>query len=356
MPATLKDIAKLTGLSVPSVCLILNGQGHKFRPESRSAVVEAARKLKYRPDMVMRRMGRASNRRDAIGLVIRSQTGDYLADQPAHEFLAGVHDALVNRDQLLVLARLGAADANGKPPRIIAERFVDGLLMVESGLSSEVEDLIEHYEIFSVSLNTEKRSDNDCVYADDRFAGSAATEALLHLGHRRIAFASVRGADAMGVAIRRFASDERQRGYETAMRPSGHKPEVIGPAPGSDAPVPGSDAASVLKRILDSRKTDAPITGVVAASLGLAIRLIEELTAAGLKCPEDVSVVSAGDLKLFHAGWGRVTRVSCDRAAIGAAAAEMLLTKIERDGAPQPSRVFRGRLVEGSTAGPAPGR
>jgi LacI family transcriptional regulator len=348
MAATLKDIARLTGLSVPSVCLILNGQGHKFRAESREAVVATAKKLKYRPDMVMRRMGRASSRRDAVGLVIRAEAGsESMADQSVQEFLAGVNDYLLDRDQLVVVARVRDDDAGAKPPRIVAERFVDGLLLVESGLPHGLAELIQHYEILSVWLNTERREAHDCVYADDRYAGQTATHHLLKAGHRRIAFAGAHGADAMGVAVRRFAFDERQAGYRDAMTKAKNKPEVV-------AVKGDNSAAAIVKQIVSSRKTDAPITGVVTASLGMALGLIEALKAAGLRCPQDVSVVSSDDLHLFHSNVN-VTRVSSDRRAIGVAATQMLLNKIEQSGAPQESRSFRGELIEGETTAPPKG-
>jgi DNA-binding LacI/PurR family transcriptional regulator len=132
-----------------------------------------------------------------------------------------------------------------------------------------------------------------------------------------------------------------------AMAKAKHKPEVIA--------VKGDDsAAAIVKQVVSSRKTDAPITAVVTASLGMALGLIEAVKAAGLRCPQDVSVVSADDLHLFHSNVN-VTRVSSDRRAIGVAATQMLLNKIEQSGAPQESRSFRGELIEGETTAPPNG-
>lgn len=345
MAATLKDIAKRTGLSVPSVCLILNGQGHKFRPESVEAVRLAAAELRYRPDMVMRRKGQAASRHDAIGVLLHTDAPAQTANQPAHELVWGINNTLLQHDQLLALAALSNSHDNPKTPRIISERFIDGLIVVGDNLPPTLVQQVDHFQIPTVWLNTERRHDHDCIHTDDTHAGRIATEHLLGLNHRHVLFAHntwpSTTANGTGGA---------QGGYAAAMQAAGVAPQIfdpqsIPPASRNDGLVP-----AILDTITQSRKSESPITAVVVASMPLAIKLIESLPARGLSCPDDLSVVSACDLKLFHDNWGHLTRVSCDRTLVGAAAAEMILDKIAAHGAPQPSRAFQGSIVPGSTA------
>ncbi|MCE9589818.1 MAG: LacI family DNA-binding transcriptional regulator [Planctomycetes bacterium] len=175
MAATLKDIAHKTGLSVPSVCLILNGHGHKFRPESVQAVQQAAKDLRYRPDMIMRRKGQASSRHDAIGVMVVSDGAGRTPGPAVHEALWGVNHYLLERDQLMVFVGLDGRHANGKTPRLLAERFIDGLIVVGTGTPVELTQMVDHFQIPCVWLNTDRRGRHDCVYADDEQAARDST-------------------------------------------------------------------------------------------------------------------------------------------------------------------------------------
>lgn len=365
MAATLKDIAKRTGLSVPSVCLILNGRGDKFRETTRQSVLKAARELKYRPDMVMRRMGRASARRDAVGFLVRTASASPIGDQVIHEYLCGTNDVLLEHDQLMVLAKLShlADGPDQRPPRLIAERFIDGLLLVETALPESLERLIEHYEIVTVWINPQRAGETDCAYPDNIHAGRLATEHLLSLGHTNVAFVRSHHVRKDGSIVQPFSAQHREQGYREAITTAGLEtntldcrcPDDTDQHPGADDADTASktDLDAACQHIVDSMNTDTPITGVVVASFGNAIRLLECLNMTDLRCPEDVSIIAAGDLHLFREGWAQISRVSCDRYTIGRWGAEMLLEKISNAGSPQPSRVYRGKIIAGETTAPA---
>lgn len=347
MATTLKDIARQTNLSVPSVCLILNGQGHKFREETRKLVFEVASQLKYRPDTIMRRMGRASARRDAIGFLVRSEGHGRQGDPPVHEYLCGVNDYLLQRDQLMVMAKLDSiVERPGqRPPRLIAERFIDGLLLVETGLPEEVERLVEHYEIMTVWLNTQRRSATDCIYPDNHHSGYAATRHLIELGHKSIAFLPNIWISEDQKILQRYSSVQRHAGYLQAMSEA-----RLAPMSASLDELQPDRLSHWVKTLVERRYTDTPVTGIVSASFGPAIKLLELLLNVGLRVPHDLSLVSAGDLHMLHSAWPQITRVACDRYAMGQFAAETILTKIAQGGQPQASRAFAGELIKGSTS------
>lgn len=341
MAVTLKDISKRTGLSVPSVCLILNGQGHKFRPASVEAVQLAAKEMRYRPDMVMRRKGQASTRHDAIGVLLQSNAPARIANQPAHELIWGINNQLLDSDQLMVLVQLDADRPGSKPPRLISERFIDGLIVVSTGAPTALIEMVDHFSIPAVWLGTERKATHDCVMIDDRGAGTTATEHLLSLGHRNILFVSAQWQhDASTPA---HESVESGRGYADAMTAAGLTPRSADATLASDA-----NLSKLIAFIRESQKSDTPITAVVCASMQSAARLLDTMGAIGVDCPKEISVVSACDLKLFHDAWPQLTRVGCDRTIIGAHAAKMLLDKIT-SGNPQPSHTFKGGLITGTT-------
>lgn len=329
MAATLKDIAKATGLSVPSVCLILNGRGEKFRESSRRAVFEAARKLKYRPDMVMRRMGRASDRRDAIGLIIGPPRND--AEQFAQARMQrGMQNVLAGRDQLLVVAQadhLGdMQDPSRRPPRLIRERFVDGLIICGPHFDGAAQRIIDHYEIEAVWLATQRCEPMDCVVFDDEAGGRTAAEHLM--AQRR------RGLMYVG-----DGSTPSSAGYRAAMAAAG-----VGACEVDGVP-------EALRYMQDRRDAVTPITGIVAGSTDIAHQIIDGAMHMNLHCPSDFGLVAVD----AQAALG-VTTACGDHLAMGEAAATMLLDKLA-GGKPVNSLAMPGQLVEGGTAGgPTPQR
>jgi len=349
MSATLKDIARRAGLSVPTVSLILNGHGDRFRPESRQAVLDAARELKYRPDSVIRRISTGGSRREAVGFLVRSESPSKLANQPAYEFVCGVNDLLFERNQLMVMLKLShlfEQDTDAGPPRLIGERFVDGIL-VETGLPDQLADLIQHYEIPTVWLNCAQRDEHDCVWPDERFAARALTEHLIQLGHRHIAFITSPPPQNDGSTMPlHFSGPERELGYRNAMQHAGLTEHVL------DRACNQTDALRQWVRSLLDQPSPRP-TAVVSHAFGPALQVIEEARAAGASVPADLSVATVEDLHLLRRMRPELTGMTCDRYAMGRRAAELLLEKIST-GKPRPSVRWRGEVIPGTTAA-APG-
>jgi LacI family transcriptional regulator len=350
MVATLKDIAKRTGLSVPSVSLILNGQGHKFRTESCKAVFAAAQSLKYRPDMVMRRMGRASPRRDAIGLLVRQGLDCDSAEPATQPLICGIHDFLLERDQLTVMLNMEHVQAplERNPPRLLAERFVDGMVILGQGLPLALEEMVQHYEIPAVWVRQGPGADHDTLLIDEVQAGRLATEHVIGLGHQQIAYLptpqiALETGEALPTQAR-TPSALREQGYRAAMAGANLEPLAL-----DAAQVSAGRFQDVVELILASQRTPQPVTAVVAGSSLVAIRLLSELNLTKLRCPRDLSLIAASDVLALHETWAPLTRVRCDRYAVGRDAAQMLMTKLEHDLEPQTSRTYRSELVEGQT-------
>jgi LacI family transcriptional regulator len=349
MTVTLKDVAKRAGVSIPTVSLIINGRDMPFKESTRAAVLEAVESLNYRPDSMARRNANGSNRRDAIALLLRSESLSRLANSPVYEFICGVNDVLMEHNQFLVMMKLHQLQpvevtdkpaAVSRPPRVIAERFVDGLI-VETGLPPEMELAVARYRIPTVWLNTNHHNPSDCVYPDEVHAGRLITEHMISLGHRNIAFvapAGYRNPDAP------FSVVDRQLGYEQAMSGHGLAVQV------THEDTPGStELGEDLVRMLD-RRNPAPVTAIVTYDLGQTLKLRWQVQQVGLTCPKDVSIAAAENLHYLRRTWPDLAGVSCDRYKMGSEAANMMLTKITNDGQPQPSIVYKGELIPGGTA------
>jgi DNA-binding LacI/PurR family transcriptional regulator len=176
------------------------------------------------------------------------------------------------------------------------------------------------------------------VHTDDVAGGRLATEHLLGLGHRRIAFLGDFEHNYHG-----FTSSARRRaGYEEAL--------VAADVEGDPALVirgpHGREAAAALTR--EALDGPAPPTALFAASDTQAVGALEAAEALGARVPADLSVVGYDDIELArHAG---LTTVAQPLEESGALGAEMLLAALE--GGQISGRKLPVRLVVRQTTGP----
>lgn len=353
MSVSLKDIASKAGCSVSTVSMVLNGRADRYRATTRHAILEAAKDLRYRPDMLARQFRRAGTRRNAIGFLVEHGSDNRLNNTPSYEFICGINDVLLHRDQFMVLVQMGQLHVTDDPvsqPRLISERFIDGLI-VESGVPTLLEQEIREYRIPTIWLNTAHHEAEDCVYPDEIHAGRTVTQALLEAGHRHIAFVVADAPDTIssprpGLRAAHFSCEDRYSGYAEALAERGLPPLRLGCGP-------GGHADPTVQAVRRSWETDSPITALACQSFANGLAIEHALSEVGLRCPRDVSIVSAEDVFEMRRNWPRMTGITCDRYRMGRHAAEMALEKVQTNGRPIPSFVSRGTFIPGTTVAPA---
>ena len=160
------------------------------------------------------------------------------------------------------------------------------------------------------------------VLTDDEQVGTLATEHLLSAGRRAIGHLS---------GPRLTHARRREKGWKDALRAAG----IRVPA---DWLVPGgfmeSDGYTAMKRLLSVRPR---IDAVFAANDPSAIGAMKAIWEAGLKIPDDIAVVGAGDV--IHGDLLRVplTTVAWSRTDLGREAAELLLDAVRTARRPAPA-------------------
>ena len=240
----------------------------------------------------------------------------------------------------------GSTVAETEYVQMLLERRVDGMIFI----SSEAADLRADHSHYARLLGQGARIvfvngavdvlDVPHVGVDERAAGQVATQHLLDLGHERIGF--VAGPD-------RFRPDPREGGRARCSRSTRPGVDPDGLVAHAEFGVDGGRAA--MRALLAKPE---PPTGVICSSDLMAIGALREATAAGLRVPEDVSIV----------GFDGIEAVRLDRpAADHGRAADPRDRPHRRRDAPQPDlrpgRRDAGRPVPpaaregGSTAAPA---
>ncbi|MGV9709166.1 LacI family DNA-binding transcriptional regulator [Gordonia sp. NPDC003424] len=204
-PATLQDVAMLAGVSVKTVARAINGEAH-VRPETRQQVIDAAAKLRFRPNRVAREL-RQGARTQAVALVIGT------LDNP---FYAGVGAGL-ERNLRARQTELFLASADDDPDREEAltrgllERRVKGLVVVPVARDHKYLEIERQLGMPIVFVDRPSMTiAADSVVRDNHGGAASAVREFISNGHRRIAVI----ADNPEV----FTASERLRGYEDEMR------------------------------------------------------------------------------------------------------------------------------------------
>ncbi len=323
-PVTQKMIAQRCDVSVSAVADILGKRSHLFNVHTRERVLSTAREMGYRPSRWARAV--RSGHFGAVGLLAT----DF------HHFpwsaLNGIEDVLAPRSLHALCLRLTSQGGAS----FLSERMADGMI-VSWDLGPELVSQVDQHSVPSVWLNA-KRGE-DCVYCDDRAGMRVATEHLLQLGHRRIAYVdySVNG---------HYSSVDRCDGYVEGMQAAGLTPRVIREI------VPRRERVACARAWLSG--SDRP-TAVLAYSDSSSFPVLYCATAElGLRIPRDLSLVTVDDWVDDRMGLVLATVVVPQR-TMGEEAARMILARMDKSGQRQESQSFMPTFEPGQTCGPAPG-
>lgn len=274
-PARIRDVAARANVSQGLVSRLLNNDATlTVRPETREAVLEAVRELGYVPNSAAAALRRS--RANAIGLALDRVTNPVFTDM-----VHGAHVAAAEFGCALLLVDAGELETDDAfLTEVINSHRVDGLLY-QGGYGKAATALGRYSaEIPSVVVNSPGNDLASGVSLEDAKATRIATEHLIELGHRRIAF--IGGSPGV-------ASDTRQRGFEEALRAAGREsiPDLVMPS--------GWQAEDGSRAVGEILRRSPNVTAFVVASSAIALGVLGALHAEGKRVPEDVSVVGIHD-------------------------------------------------------------
>jgi len=280
---TLQDIASRVGVDRSTVSRVLSNKAAEggISLELANKIILKARELNYIPNTSARaiRMGRFN----CAALLMSTDAGrSYLPSR----LLDGIHDQLAAADMHLTVAKVPDAKLNSETyvPKILRSLMADGLLInYTMHLPEHLVEMVEQRQLPAIWINTPR--DHDVVYPHNRAAARQATERLLALGHRRIAYIDV-CHDWSGVRSAHFSASERLTGYSEAMRSAGLKPQEVRP----DRPCLNFEQEKLFT-VEFLRRPDRPTALICYFSIFLPA-LMQAAAEAGIRIPRDLSVVT----------------------------------------------------------------
>src|SRR5580658_9920958 len=329
---SLKTLAAYLNLDPTTISVVLNDVPGRSIPEAtRERIRKAALKFNYQPSFLARSL---RNRRTmTIGILV-----PVLADGYHAEVMTGIGDSLLEEKYFYFIAHhRHRADLIEQYPRMLISRGAEGLITIDT-------NLVDTLPLPVVAIAGHRRVNGiTSVVLDHHRAAELSLRHLYDLGHRTIAF--MRGQPYSS------DSDARWQGIVEVAKDLGLaiRPEMtIQLEKDLTSPELGYP---VLKQLLDHQRS---FTAVLSFNDIAAIGCIRALHDAGLRVPQDVSVVGFDDIKEAAFQTPSLTTIRQPLHQMGALAVQTLLEQLRPSGAKECAQIaVEPELIVRESTGPA---
>jgi len=331
--ATILDVAAAAGVSKSTVSNVIRGVAG-VSSETRTRVQEAIDQLGYRPNVLARQL--VQQRTTTLGVVVGDLGNPFYAEMAKH-----IERTAAGRGYRAMFCNTqGDEEAELSGLESLMEYRAAGVLFLSQPADPERARSIVSGRVPAVFV-TCAADWGDVVSADDDSGAELATQHLVDLGHRRVAYF----ADPI---VEDAADHDRQKGYSRVMERAGLKPTVF-----HWQRQPGE----LLRQKRDEQVGEilrGRVTAVFSSNDYGAIELLECADRLGVRVPEDLSVVGFDDVVM--AGLARIglTTMRQPQPELAGIAVAMLDARVqgELEGPPRRKTLDVELVIRASTAPP----
>ncbi|MBF6191036.1 LacI family DNA-binding transcriptional regulator [Nocardia implantans] len=328
---TMEDVAARAGVSRALVSLVMR-DSPKVSEHRRRAVLDAAEDLGYRPHIMARSL--ASRTSNIVGVMVSDLRNAFFAD------IVESMDAAAKACGLELILNTGRRTVARE--RTALESLLSfrpgGIILLSPILpAAAIRAAAQQAPLVLVS-RTSTVAEIDTVNDDGEVGTGLAVDHLVSLGHRRIVHLDGGAA---------FTSAPRRKGYRAAMRRHGLEPMVVASEHTDSA------GTAAVRKLLNLFSRDNFPTALVCGNDFNAVGAMSALEEAGLRVPEDVSVVGYDNTSLAALRHVALTTIDQPRTQMGRLAIEALAERL-RDGRTTPARrrVEPSLVVRSTTTAP----
>ncbi|TDQ62076.1 LacI family transcriptional regulator [Maritalea mobilis] len=305
---TIRDIAKIAGVSISTVSLALNDSS-RVSAKTLQKIEQAIHETGYKVDPVASSLKSGSSK--LIGVV----AGD-VANPFFGRLLNQIQSCAIEKGHLVIVsASRGVALHEGQILDFLAGQRVAGILLSPHGKDQEFIDHINRLRMPTVLFDHKVEGlETDFVGSDNILASAMLTEHLIRLGHKRIALLA--GEEGL------YSADQRTEGFYKTMQSAGidvDKSLVF------DAKYDGDLAYAETMRLLTRAQ---PPSAIVAANNVMALGALQAIQDLGFKCPDDISLTCIDDVPWSDVIQPKLTMAVQPIEEIGKLASDMLFERI----------------------------
>ncbi|HZR42256.1 MAG TPA: LacI family DNA-binding transcriptional regulator [Ktedonobacteraceae bacterium] len=322
--ATLQDIALAVGVTPTTVANALKGRGN-VSEATRKRILQCAEELKYRPNMLARSL--AQGKTYTLGFLLPTIANPFYPEiAEAIERTANQHGYQMLLCNTLYDSALGQQHLD----RLVS-RWVDGIIIM--GSSMDIDAISAQFQRGLPIVLCDWQEDEAVreipqVSVDFRTAGRLAAQHLLDLGHRQLA-----------IIVDEPQQTLRLEGFRTSLQSAGISLDKEMIQQGHSTLESGYAAAQQLLA-LSSRPT-----AIFATTDWMALGAVEAALDAGLRVPQDLSVIGLDDIVVSAHIRPPLTTVAVPKFQLAKEATELLLSLIDEKPDLQLSRLVEPTLV-----------
>ncbi|HMN48026.1 MAG TPA: LacI family DNA-binding transcriptional regulator [Ignavibacteriaceae bacterium] len=314
MKPTIKDVAKKAGVSIATVSFVINNSKH-VSPETKNRILKTIKSLNYQPSKSA--VNLVSGKTGNIGFILTDD--HFLRTEPFYTliFLGTEFEARSEGYYILLTSVRPDFKTDDPLPRFITNRSVDGVI-IAGKIPHDLIERISSYNLPTVYIDYIPPT-NCCnlVLIDNTQGGLIATNHLISLGHKNIAF--------IGGDIEHPSLSDRLNGYKQALEnaniPVKNNLIIV------DAKYPDRQNGFNSAKKLFSKNKD--VTAVFAGNDAMAIGVLNYLKENGYNVPQDVSIVGFDDVEVDLMLNPPLTTIKVPKIELGAEALRLMVNTLK---------------------------
>lgn len=310
---TLKDIARLAGVSPMTVSNVINGKYNKVSKKTIDDIQKIIKEYHYVPNLNARTLVAKTSHIILVVIPLYTSKLDSTFYTPYISSLIGMIESQLREQHYFTMIR--SVCSINELTNIFNSWIMDGAIILLPDFDQYIERLLKASKVPLVFLDS--YADFSTLYnvrCNDEMGGFLSTSFLIHKGHKNIAF--------MGDYKNSPVIQRRYLGYLRALKENQllHNDDIIYEA----APTyeNGLQVGVKLAKIKDS------VSAIVTSSDTSAIGLIESLHKNGVRVPNEISVIGFDDLPLCEYITPKLTSVNQNLLKKASSTVELLLSQI----------------------------
>lgn len=273
--ATLKDVARESGLTVGTVSRVLNNRGY-ISDKTREKVYEVMKELNYQPNEMARSL--STQKSNTIGLIVPHIMHPFFAKLISHLEVA----AYDHKFKLLLFNSKGKEEKEEEYVEMCKSNRVAGIILCSGSLNTEI---FRNLNCPLITLERNMDEGTAGIECDNYQGGKLATQHLIGRGCTHLLHIA-------GVSGQPMPGDERKRAFEDICKKQGV--DFVALNPGRDC-YDDMDYYPLIRQALDQYpETD----GIFASSDLIAAQVIQVCRERGIGVPEQMKVVGFDDVNI----------------------------------------------------------
>ncbi|PHM39706.1 sucrose operon repressor ScrR [Xenorhabdus mauleonii] len=328
--ATMKDVARLAGVSTSTVSHVIN-ENRYVSDGVKKKVNAAIDELNYAPSALARSLKIKQTK--TIGMLVTASDNSFYS-----EVVRGVERSCYERGYSLILCNTeGSVSRMIRSMETLLQRRVDGLLIMCSETHRLSDDVFRRYPSVPMVIMdwSPFESSNDIIKDNSLQGGEMATNYLIERGFRKIA--CITGPKDKTLASLRLA------GYRKAMQNAGLE------IPAGYEIYSDFEFAGGLSSMQQLLQLPEPPEALFAGNDAMAIGAYQALYQAGLSVPDDISIIGYDDIAITSYLIPPLTTVHQPKDELGKLAIDSLLYRMDNPESEPKELVLTPKLIERSS-------